>query len=137
MPYEHDIVFSLKSLGLLTPPKGVEGNRKAKILVCSETYWTSSGCHILMFNWSFFSAEFFHWIYFVWFCSFARVHFRTFCIIWNRCTGKECQYQHHQNFSPKSIHWIQKFEWLLSYKNFNIKLWFLYLFFVSWNSSRK
>ena len=84
----------------------------------------SSGCHILMFNWSFFSAEIFHWRYFVCFCSFARLHFRKFCIIWNRCREEASQYRHHQNFSPTSIHWIQN----VSYMNSNIKLCFLFQF---------
>ena len=114
---------------------GVEPNRKAKILVCSETYWMSSGCHILMFNWSFFSAEIFHWRYFVCFCSFARLHFRKFCIIWNRCREEASQYRHHQNFSPTSIHWIQKCECLLH--EFEYQIMLSVSVFVSWNSSRK
>ena len=114
---------------------GVERNRKARILVCSETYWMSSGCHILMFNWSFFSAEIFHWRYFVCFCSFARLHFRKFCIIWNRCREEASQYRHHQNFSPTSIHWIQKCECLLH--EFEYQIMLSVSVFVSWNSSRK
>ena len=114
---------------------GVERNRKAKILVCSETYWMSSGCHILMFNWSFFSAEIFHWIYFVCFNSFARVHFRKFCIIWNRWREEASQYRHHQNFSPTSIHWIQKCECLLH--DFEYQIMLSVSVFVFWNSSRK
>ena len=112
-----------------------ERNRKARILVCSETYWMSSGCHILMFNWSFFSAEIFHWRYFVCFCSFARLHFRKFCIIWNRCREEASQYRHHQNFSPTSIHWIQKCECLLH--EFEYQIMLSVSVFVSWNSSRK
>ena len=114
---------------------GVERNRKARILVCSETYWMSSGCHILMFNWSFFSAEIFHWRYFVCFCSFARLHFRKFCIIWNRCREDASQYRHHLNFSPTSIHWIQKCERLLH--EFEYQIMLSVSVFVSWNSSRK
>ena len=112
---------------------GVERNRKARILVCSETYWMSSGCHILMFNWSFFSAEIFHWRHFVCFCSFARLHFRKFCIIWNRCREEASQYRHHQNFSPTSIHWIQKCECLLH--EFEYQIMLSVSVFVSWNST--
>ena len=96
-------VENINSTNNIGEALGVERNRKARILVCSETYWMSSGCHILMFNWSFFSAEIFHWRYFVCFCSFARLHFRKFCIIWNRCREEASQYRHHQNFLPTSI----------------------------------
>ena len=130
------VVFHFFSSNLAIVSRlGVERNRKARILVCSETYWMSSGCHILMFNWSFFSAEIFHWRYFVCFCSFARLHFRKFCIIWNICREEASQYRHHQNFSPTSIHWIQKCECLLH--EFEYQIMLSVSVFVSWNSCRK
>ena len=67
--------------------------------------------------------------------SFDRVHFRISCIIWNRCPEVKSQYWHHQNFSPTSIHCIQRFECLLQEAGFKIMI--SVSVFVFWNISRK
>ena len=79
---------------------GVERNRKANLLVISETWWiTYSGIILLLFNWSFL-AEIAHWIDFVCFCVSAG--FMSECLVLSEINvqKKESQYRHYQNFSP-------------------------------------
>ena len=114
---------------------GVERNRKANLLVISETWWIIySGIILLLFNWSFL-AEIAHWIDFVCFCVSAG--FMSECLVLSEINvqKKESQYQHYQNFSPTSNHWIQKCECLLH--EFEYQIMLSVSVFVSWNSSRK
>ena len=89
-----------------------------------------SHVQLVLFLWRNFSLNIFCMLF-----SFDRVHFRISCIIWNRCTEVKSQYWHHQNFSPTSIHCIQKFECLLQEVEFKIMI--SVSLFVSWNICRK
>ena len=89
-----------------------------------------SHVQLVLFLWRNFSLNIFCMLF-----SFGRVHFRISCIIWNRCTEVKSQYWHHQNFSPTSIHCIQKFECLLQEVEFKIMI--SVSLFVSWNICRK